>query len=346
MFSSLARGAAALTLLAACCGQAFGFGAVGHNTVGEIAAQLIKGHRAETEVRRILGTVSLRDIAVWDDCVKGIDVNNDFKYAVTGRFPECAVFENNADEEARMRDYVRRNNEQCHPKPGDENCHKQYHYANVAIQRGRYVAGAIGTSDHDLVPALLAAIQVLKGQKAPAPMDFNEREALALIVHALGDMHQPLHVGSLYLDADGKPYDPDEKGPDAQTHTVGGNAITLPRPDGTPGGNLHSYWDGLPNRLSAEQLAALPDLARKLPPSGGNPDSWVMDWASESLLQARESFDGMTFGPRQQSLRGPRWLATPPAGYDARSTEQIRLQLVKGGARLAQLLESIWPDKR
>lgn len=345
MTKSFARGLAALSLMAVCCGQAFGFGAVGHNTVGEIAAQLIKGHRAETEVKRILGPVSLRDIAVWDDCVKGIDTGNDFKYAVTGRFAECAVFENNAEEEARMRDYVKRNFEQCQPKPGEESCNKQYHYANVAIQRGRYIPGAIGTSDHDLVPALKAAILVLKTGKQTPPMDFNEREALALVVHAIGDMHQPLHMGSLYLDADGKPYDPDTQGADAQTHTVGANAITLPKPDGTPGGNLHSFWDGLPGRLSAEQLAAMPALAKDVPPATGNPDDWPVQWASESLLGARDAFDGMSFGARQQSLRGPRWLATPPAGYDARSLEQTRLNVIKGGARLAQMLESIWPDK-
>lgn len=346
MFTTFSRGLAALSLMAAACGSAFGFGAVGHNTVGEIAAELIKGHRAEAEVRRILGPVSLRDLGVWGDCVKGIDVYNDFKYSVTGRFPECAVFENNLDEEARMRDFVKRNNEQCGPKPGEENCHKQFHYSNVAIQRGQYTAGAIGTSDHDLVAALRAAVTVLKGGKSPAPIDLNEREALAVVAHALGDLHQPLHMGSIYLDGEGKPYDPDRQGADPQTFTVGGNSITLPKPDGTPGQNLHSYWDGLPNRLSREQLAAMPALAREVPMTAGSPDQWPVVWASESLLQAREAFAGVSFGPRQQSLRGPRWMATPPANYDARSTEQIRLQLVKGGARLAQLLESIWPDKR
>jgi len=82
-----------------------------------------------------------------------------------------------------------------------------------------------------------------------------------------------------------------------------------------------------------------------VPPATGNPDDWPVLWASESLLGARDAFDGMSFGARQQSLRGPRWLATPPAGYDARSLEQTRLNVIKGGARLAQMLESIWPDK-
>ncbi|WAC74085.1 S1/P1 nuclease [Roseateles sp. SL47] len=344
MFTSLSRGAAALTLLAACCGQAFGYGAVGHNTVGDIASQLIQGHRAAAEVKRILGDISLRDIAVWDDCVKGIDPSKDFQYTSTGRFPECAVFEK-PDEEARMRQYVQRNLEQCKPKAGDESCHKQYHYSNVAIQRGRYQPGAVGTSDHDLVPALKAAILVLRGGPETPPMDLNEREALALVAHTLGDLHQPLHMGSIYLDANGKVYDPDKQGADAQTHTVGGNAITLPKPDGTPGGNLHSYWDGLPNRLSPAQLAAMPAQAKLVTPTGGSPDRWVDEWASESLLQAQLAFDGMRFGPRQQTPRGSRWAATPPADYDTRSTEQVRLELIKGGARLAQLLMSIWPDK-
>ncbi len=344
MLTTFTRHAAAITLLAASCTQAFGYGAVGHNTVGEIADQLIQGHRAAAEVQRILGKVSLRDLAVWDDCVKGIDVQKDFQYTSTGRFPECAVFEN-PDEEARMRAYVQRNNEQCKPKPGDESCHKQYHYSNVAVQRGHYEAGAVGTSDHDLVPALKSAIQVLRGGKANPPTDLNEREALALVAHTLGDMHQPLHMGSIYLDADGKLYDPDKQGADPQTHTVGANAITVPRADGSPGGNLHSYWDGLPNRLTPAQLAALPAQARLVTPTGGSPDAWVDVWASESLLQAQLAFDGVKFGPRQQTPRGPRWAATLPADYDARSTEQVRLELIKGGARLAQLLMSIWPDK-
>lgn len=339
----LARACAAVALLSA--GSAFAFGAQGHSTIGEIADRLLEGQRAQAELRRILGPVSMRDIAVWGDCVKGIDVYNDFKYATTGRFPECAPFENKTDEEALMRAYVQRNNEQCGPKPGEENCHKQYHYTNVALQRGRYQPGAVGTSDHDIVHAVKAATARLRGQPVPAPFSLEtEREALALLVHALGDMHQPLHMGSIYLDEKGAQVDPDATGLDAQTHTVGGNALTLPNGQGGYGGNLHAYWDNLPNKLTPAELAALVEPARAVPASAGPVDGWAEAWAGESLLQARQSFEGMGFGPRAQSLRGPRWTVSLPEGYEARSVAQIRGQLIKGGARLAQLLRAIWPD--
>jgi len=318
--------------------QAHAFAAVGHSAVGDIAAELIKGSRAEKEVQRILGATSLHDIAVWDDCVKGIDALNEFKYTVTGRYPECAVFENKPDEEERMRDYVKRNQDACSPKANEESCHKQYHYTNQAVQRGHYTPGSQGTSDHDIVASLGVAITRLQGGKVPAPYSLtNEREALALLVHLVGDIHQPMHVASVYLDAEGKLIDPDQPGADPLSHTVGSNAISI------TGGNLHGYWDNAPNRLVPADLAALPAAARAVPATAGSIEQWPVTWANDSIAQGAKAFEGVHYGPRLPGLRGPRWIGTLPEGYDARSLEQTREQLAKAGARLAQLLKAIWP---
>lgn len=318
--------------------QAHAFAAVAHSAVGDVAAELIKGSRAETEVRRILGAGSLHDIAVWADCVKGIDALNEFRYASTGRFPECAVFENSADEEERMRDYVKRNQDACSPKPSEESCHKQYHYSNQALQRGHYTPGSRGTSDHDLIASLRAAITRLQGGAVPAPYSLtNEREALALLVHLVGDIHQPLHVGSVYLDAEGRSIDPDQPGADAQSHTVGANAIQI------TGGNLHGYWDNVANRFVPADLAALPAAARAVPATPGSVEQWPQAWADEGIAQAAKVFEGIQYGPRLPGLRGPRWIGTLPEGYDARALELTRQQVAKAGARLAQLLKAIWP---
>ena len=323
---------------------AHAFGATGHSAVGDIAATLIKGTRAEREVARILGTTSLHDIAVWADCVKGIDPSKGFAYTVTGRYPECAPFENKPEEEALMRDYVKRNNDGCSPKPGEENCHKQYHYTNPALERGRYKAGSVGTSDHDIVAAIDAARVRLTGGTPPAPFALQtEREALALLVHDLGDLHQPLHVGSVYLDEKGQRRDPDVQGDDPQARTVGGNALVINGPNG-PGGNLHAYWDNLPGKLGAEQLAALPAAARQVPGTAGPVAQWPALWASETMAEAESAYANVQFGERQSSLRGSRWAVTLPADYDARNQALIRQQLARAGARLAQLLQTIWPD--
>jgi len=52
----------------------------------------------------------------------------------------------------------------------------------------------------------------------------------------------------------------------------------------------------------------------------------------------------LQFGERQSSLRGSRWVVTLPADYEARSQALVRQQLARAGARLAQLLQTIWPD--
>ena len=81
--------------------------------------------------------------------------------------------------------------------------------------------------DHDIVSAINTAIAVLKDQPSPAPFSINDKkEALFLLAHFLGDLHQPLHVGAVYLDASGNLVNPDGPGGlDPATETAGGNRL-------------------------------------------------------------------------------------------------------------------------
>jgi hypothetical protein len=178
-------------------GHTYAWGPDGHHTVGAIADNLIAGTYASAEVKKLLGSLTLQDASVWADCAKGIDPNRNYTYQSAGRYPECMVFET-PKLEAEMSDFVRRNDKNCNPKPGEESCHKQYHYTDVAIQHDKYDRKFVGTRDDDLVCALVAAIYVLKGEPAPAPFNFKDkREALLVLVHYVGDIHQPLHVGAV-----------------------------------------------------------------------------------------------------------------------------------------------------
>ena len=77
-------------------------------------------------------------------------------------------------------------------RPGDESCHKAYHYTDEAIQRSKYALGSAGTRDFDVVAAITAAIHVLKGEPAPPPFNIKDkREALLMLAHYVGDIHQP-----------------------------------------------------------------------------------------------------------------------------------------------------------
>jgi hypothetical protein len=122
-----------------------------------------------------------------------------------------------------MEDYAARNWNACVYEDGRRGCQDTYHFADVAVQHDRYDRAFAGTSEHDIVSAINAAIQVLKDQPARAPISVRDKkEALFLLAHFLGDLHQPLHVGAVYLDASGKLVNPDQSGSvDQTTETAG-----------------------------------------------------------------------------------------------------------------------------
>jgi len=319
----------------------FAWGPDGHHTVGAIADRLLAGSSAATEVGAILDGLTLQDAAVWADCAKGVDPTQDYAYTSAGQYPECAIFETPALE-AEMSNFVRRNDTNCARRPTEESCHKQYHYSDVAIQRDHYALGTAGTRNDDIVAAVGAAVQVLKGDAAPAPFNFKDkREALLLLAHYVGDIHQPLHVGALYLDAQGKPVDPDSGTFDPATDTRGGNQIiTVNASTKKKGANLHHTWDEIPATMTAAHVgSAWLAQARAVKPTSGAAAGWSTTWASETLGQAQLAFKGRTFGPKVGNV----WTVTLPASYSNTMSSIKKQQLTRAGARLAQILQSIWP---
>ena len=326
---------------ALCASAAQAWGPDGHHTVGALAAQLIAGTNAEAQAKALLGNLTLEQATVWADCAKGIDPSRDFAYTSAGKYPECAVFETPAGE-SEMADFVRRNDTNCARVAGDESCHKQYHYTDEAIQRKRYRLGDVGTHDFDVVAAITATLRVLEGEAAPAPFDIKDkREALLLLSHYVGDVHQPLHVGAVYLDAQGGVVDPAQGTFDAATSTQGGNAVvTIHVATNRRSDNFHSTWDSIPEALQSSHIdAAWLALARKVPPSRGAIEGWAAEWADGTLTQARLAVKGLTFGPEA----GGRWTVPLDGRYDDAMAPIKKCQLTEAGARLAQALRTVWP---
>jgi hypothetical protein len=309
------------------------WGPDGHHAVGAIADKLIAGTHAATEVKAILGDISLKDATVWPDCAKGIDPAKGYTYQSPGRYPECKVYET-PEREAEMSDFVRRNDTNCSPKPGEESCHKQYHYADVAIQHNRYDRTYVGTRDDDIVSAVVAALHFLKGEPAPVPFNFmDKREALLVLTHYVGDIHQPLHVGSVYLNAKGKLVNPDSGTFDHKTETRGGNSITVA---GT-GKNMHSMWDAIPNSLTVN--ATLLKQVKAVPAATGQIFDWPTAWATDTIMQSHLAFKGLKFSTLQNS----HWTTTLPATYNKNMDSIKKKQITNAGAHLAQLLQALWP---
>jgi S1/P1 Nuclease len=333
--------AAVVTLGCMIAMPARAWGHEGHHTVGAIADRLLAGTHASSKVQSILGGLSLEQAAVWADCAKGVDPAKNYAYTAAGRFAECAIFET-PELEAEMSDFVRRNDTNCVRKPTEESCHKQYHYTDVAIQRPHYRLGAVGTRNDDIVAAVGAAVLVLQGGPAPAPFDIKTpREALLLLTHYVGDIHQPLHVGAIYLDAKGKRVDPDRSALDPATETRGGNEIiTVSGPVKKHGANLHHTWDEIPAiDIPSHVDAAWIARAKAVPHSAGAVAKWPGAWANGTLTQAKTAFSALKFEAGQNN----QWTVVLPSTYPSKSDAIKRRQLTLAGARLAQLLQAVWP---
>ena len=325
-----------IALLSLASSFVLAWGPKGHEVIGAVADKMLAGTHAGDKVQQILG-MELAGAALWADCAKSVNNSNgQFIYFANPRFRDCKLFESD-DGKARMVDFVKRNWDTCHPEPGEEACHKQYHYTDVAIQHDKYARGLAGTSDHDVVAAINAAVLVLKGKPAPAPFSIvDQREALLMLTHYVGDIHQPLHVGAVYLNADGDAIDPDKAGFDPATKTNGGNEIDAHGP------NLHAVWDETPPNMDPLALDdKLLELARTTPATSGDVLQWSTLWATDSLQLAKQAYAGLSY--KHETVHGHPWSATYPDHYAEMRHDIQYAQLAKAGAHLAQLLQSIWP---
>jgi hypothetical protein len=68
---------------------------------------------------------------------------------------------------------------------------------------------------------------------------------------------------------------------------------------------------------------------------------WSTAWATETLVLGKMAYNGITYSAEDAHNH---YQITLPAGYNTMKTQIQRDQVVKAGARLAQILREIWPD--
>ena len=315
---------------------AFAWGPTGHQIVGAIADAQLHAH-AKAHVASLLN-MTLKTAGPWADCVKDVkDGPSHGHYVENQQYkPSCGVFWT-AAAEAEAVSYADRNWDNCN-RDGGQECHTQYHFTDVDIDRQTYQMGQHGTNDHDLVHAIGAAIAVLKGGAAPVPFQIaGPREALLMLAHLIGDIHQPLHVGAIYLDAQGHAVDPDAATHyDPATFTRGGNFLF----DGMK--KLHFEWDDVGAYPSANGLKTLKNAALSVPVTSGPIESWPAAWANDSLAQSRAAFAQLSFAPASPPTHWNIQFQGRPS-YMAALKQMQRTQMEKAGAHMAQLLNAIWP---
>jgi|GEM_PF-668962 len=323
------------------------WGAQGHQYTGSLGWEILNP-RARSQVAALLGpNIDLGEAAVWADCLRSVSGSpgNGYRYVLEQRTPRvCREFDDNGIEEGRITDYAARNWTNCEYSGRRAECNLAYHFANVNVfNRSDYRLGYHGTGPQDVVQAINAAITVLRcgeGQTCPSPSPFSirdKREALFLLAHFVGDVHQPLHVGAVYLDDQGR-----EVGDEGRSTTGGNNLLLVP---GNTRENLHSEWDTILQSFgTAPSMAAVSDACRIAPrpdPAMERPETW----ATQSVRAARAAYRGMTFVPDATQRRY--WnIRFEVADQYARDRKAVQArQLVTAGARLGAVLNAVWPSR-
>lgn len=183
---------------------------------------------------------------------------------------------------------------------------KSWHYRNVDADRTYDTMTP--NPDGDIVSGTRSAIAVLTD-----PEKSKEDKALALkmVIHFLGDMHQPMHLG--------------------HATDLGGNRVKV-KYFGRDA-NLHGIWDTnlveSAHKWSytewADQLDRVPDdLA--LPALSGNFDDWCRKNIETTALIYRTTPEGSSLSYNEVAVWAP----------------VIEDSLLRGGLRLAHLLNSIF----
>jgi len=105
---------------------------------------------------------------------------------------------------------------------------------------------------------------------------------------------------------------------------------------------LHTQWDAVTGTFVTEPpTAAVLMTARSIPVTPGPISGWSTVWATETLILAKGAFMGVTYSSADTH---DKYQITLPAGYNTMKTQTQRDQVIKAGARLAQILREIWPD--
>ena len=177
-----------------------------------------------------------------------------------------------------------------------------WHFINVPIKVKRGFLASFCPSGGCITKRIPELVTVLRN---PQSSRESREEALKFLVHFIGDMHQPLHVG-----------DRGDRGGNDLDITFFGDKT-----------NLHSAWDSaIPGRANALPRSATPAEFSKYR------TGVVEDWAWEAHDIARDFV--------YKNLGNP-----PRIGdaYQKKASEIVRRQFVRAGVRLAVTLNTIWP---
>ncbi len=197
-----------------------------------------------------------------------------------------------------------------------------WHYQNISVC-GDFDIGA-NCRDGNCVTAQIPRQLAIVADRRQSPA--ARARALAFLVHLVGDMHMPLHIG-----------DRADRGGNNIRADYGAKA-----PDRM---NLHRIWDV----ELAERALTEPPAITRLSPTPAQQQSWargsVSDWAREgweisravAYGDLRDYPNACAVGTLSGNLSGNRRAYIDKA-YVRAATPAVRLQVERAGVRIAALL--------
>ncbi len=330
-----------ILLLVGPASSVFAWGEDGHAAIGKIAELRIKRRTAQRIAAILKPGETLANVASWADTVK----------------ERMGKPDPDPDTNAFLMDLA--HNEK----------NREWHYDDLALGCASYQTCTGFTVDNDIVHMLNVSIRTLQGHPDPNyPM--SQRNALKFVVHFLGDIHQPLHIGCGFID---------ESGPTILliSNPAVIKARNLPSDKGANDlvidndrKNLHGFWDftlvtslmtTVGQEITSDTLATY--LVQNVRPKAswnprGQVGTWAAQWATDSLHVSRDyTYRGIRItGKRtipvlsrgQPVVRNGQPVMqtvfdTPlPPNYEKINREVTKQQLAKAGFRLARLLDTIY----
>jgi hypothetical protein len=315
---------------------AFAWGPEGHETVGTIAALNLKPQTKQRLAQILKPGESLAGIANWADWVK----------------ERVGQHDPDPDTDAFLQDLL--HNEK----------NREWHYDDLPLGCTSYETCAGFTLDNDVVHMINVCIRRLQGHVDPNHL-LSERNALRLLVHFVGDLHQPLHVGCGFIDEHGPNNtivivtDPAAVAKQHFPSDRGANELIVDRDRK----RLHGVWDfdlvrSLMNetqKLKSEELGQLLSKDKVAPawkPQGAI-ETWAAQWATDSLRISRDQTyksikivakRTLTTVRNGQSQTETVYDIVRAKDYDTVNRAVVREQLATAGYRLAVLLDAIFAN--
>ena len=205
----------------------------------------------------------------------------------------------------------------------------------------------LSKTNGNVVVALPYCVNLIKTKKFDALVP-NESVAMALAMHFVGDIHQPLHTTARYNPNPNPP--PGEYKDDA-----GGNGVSLTNLVDTPWPpNLHTFWDeGYRRYYDAGVVKASPPLNQADAPDSPELKDWMKRLAPYAPTNPDLSFDVMKWVMESHAIACTQVYGTLNAPYGARNvsltedyvkagTTTARQRIVLAGYRLAALLNDLY----